>query len=227
MKIQAKPFEILKKAQQHFQQREMNKLRDKLKMSKMSSTGGVSSVVQPKKPTRKVFNSLTTHEAKTGLRNVSMTNSTSGTQIIPQMMLNNQPIKKFGIGKLNTTSNNKTNFKIYEENSENLKNEKKRMTFEDEFVKSKKIKTLAGEKEKKKENIGKPDKWTSHSIKQSMTSKKHVEKIQFKIFQDEESCEEKEELKESNSQLKKIKNLKSSTSLYEELRINPLKFVKK
>eukprot|EP01080_Neovahlkampfia_damariscottae_P012466 gene12466-6216_t len=193
IKIQAQPMDVLKKAQQHFQQREMNKLRDKLKMSNVKP----KMPVQPKKPTRKVFNSLSSHEAKTGLRNVS--NSTPGTAI-PQMMLNNQPIKKLG------KTSSKTNFKIYEENENPITN-KKRLSFEDEFIKSKKIKTLASEKEKKKENVGNAEKWTSHQIKQT-GPKKTVEKIHFKIFEDTDENDDMEMMETKNSKaLKKEKKI--------------------
>jgi HD superfamily phosphohydrolase len=200
LKILAQPFDVLKKAQGHFQQRTMNRLREKLLMQKNQK-------VEPKtttaKPTRKVFNSLSTEEAKTGLRTLS-----NGSNVVTSLK---QPTLK----KLGTTSkSNKTNFTIFEENQES--NEKKRFHFDDEMA-MKKFKPLPSEKEKKKENVGTADKWTSHQVK---SKKVFVEKIQFSIFEDSEASPNEATFE------KDVKLTKSKSSLYEELRQNPLKFVK-
>jgi hypothetical protein len=201
LKILAQPFDVLKKAQGHFQQRTMNRLREKLLMQKNQK-------VEPNKttakPTRKVFNSLSTEEAKTGLRSLS-----SNGSVVTSLK---QPTLK----KLGTSSkSNKTNFTIYEENSSES-NEKRRFNFDDEMA-TKKFKPLPTEKDKKKENVGTADKWTNHQVK---SKKVHVEKIQFSIFEDSST-------ESSGSTFEKdVKLSKSKNSLHDELRQNPLKFVK-
>lgn len=189
----AKPFDLMKKAQGHFQQRFMLKIKEQM-LKKSEPTN---------QPQRKTLGTISNEEAKTGKRVLSTISSQAPSLKITKVSNTN-------------VSSKKSNFIIFDEESKETKND--RISF-DILGSTKTNPFLPTEKEKIKENTGITEKWTSHQLK---GQKMKAPKIQFSIFQDEESFknDEEEEMKD------KIHLKQTSNPLFEELRRNPLKFAK-
>lgn len=187
----AKPFDIMKKAQVHFQQRFMNKIKEQMMKKNDSLTNG---------PQRKTLGSISNDEAKTGKRVLSTISSQAPSLKITKVSNTN-------------VSSKKSNFIIFDEGNKEEKNE--RISF-DIISSTKSNPFLPTEKDKVKENTRNAEKWTSHQLK---GQKIKTQKIQFSIFQDEESVKE-EEMEE------RVQFKQTSNPLFEELRRNPLKFAK-